>query len=90
MKVTEKKFLNLHQTLSPMSTVNGKHGHHQNNNTISPTDQLHVAVSVPAGGQADQLVAPVTSVTSVSTNGHSFVTDDQSQDNKVSQNANSK
>ena len=68
MKVTEKKFLNLHQTLSPIATVNGKHGiHHQNNNTISPTDstlqqQLHVAVSVPQAAEQLVAAAPVTSI----------------------------
>ena len=47
MKVTEKKFLNIHQTLSPISTVNGKHHHHNNNNTISPSELTVVSASVP-------------------------------------------
>ena len=47
-ETSTKKFLNLHQTLSPISTANGKHGGHNNNNTLgSAADQLTVAVSVP-------------------------------------------
>ena len=61
MKVTEKKFLNLHQTLSPISTANGKHGGHNNNNNNtlgSAADQLTVAVSVPPVN-SDSLTAAV-------------------------------
>ena len=61
MKVTDKKFLNVHQTISPLTatTVNGKHSDHHNGNS-------HESNNV-----SSQLAAVINGVTAAAVNGTS-------------------
>lgn len=77
MKVTDKKFLNVHQTISPLTatTVNGKHSdHHNGNSAPTVSSQLAAVINGVAAvnGTPSSAMSPTSVVTisaSATTNG---------------------
>ena len=73
MKVTDKKFLNVHQTISPLTatTVNGKHSDHHNGNSVQTvSSQLAAVINgvTAVNGTSSSAMSP-TSVVTISASG---------------------
>ena len=73
MKVTDKKFLNVHQTISPLTatTINGKHSdHHNGNSTSNVSSQLAAVINGvnAVNGSPSNNLSP-TSVVTISASG---------------------
>ena len=73
MKVTDKKFLNIHQTISPLtaSTVNGKHSdQHNGNSAPNVSSQLQAVINgVNAVNGISTTAMSPTSVVTISASG---------------------
>ena len=79
MKVTDKKFLNVHQTISPLTTttVNGKHSdHHNGNSTPNVSSQLAAVINGvnAVNGSLSTALSP-TSVVTISASGAATTND---------------
>ena len=79
MKVTDKKFLNVHQTISPLTAtnVNGKHSDHHNGNSVpNVSSQLAAVINGvnAVNGNSSTGMSPTTVVT-ISAHGVSTAND---------------
>ena len=87
MKVTDKKFLNVHQTISPLTAtnVNGKHSDHHNGNSVpNVSSQLAAVINGvnAVNGNSSTGMSPTTVVT-ISAHGVSTANDVPMQPNTL-------